>query len=49
VAEGDGLENRCGVQASPWVRIPHPPRHDTLRECTLRRALAEKVPALLAD
>jgi hypothetical protein len=26
VAEGDGLENRCGVQASPWVRIPHPPR-----------------------
>ena len=25
VAEGDGLENRCGAQASPWVRIPHPP------------------------
>ena len=19
------LENRCGVDASPWVRIPHPP------------------------
>ena len=25
VAEGDGLENRCGARASPWVRIPHPP------------------------
>jgi hypothetical protein len=25
VADGGGLENRCGVDASPWVRIPHPP------------------------
>src|ERR1022692_2991392 len=22
---GGGLENRCGAQVSPWVRIPHPP------------------------
>ena len=43
MAEGDGLENRCGVQASPWVRIPHPPLRDRMpREVRMRAVVIDK-------
>jgi signal transduction histidine kinase len=39
VADGGGLENRYGVQASSWVRIPHPP--PSLLKCSLTWTNAE--------
>ena len=43
MAEGDGLENRCGVQASPWGRIPHPPLRDRMpREVRMRAVVIDK-------
>ena len=32
MADWGGLENRCGPQGPPWVRIPPPPLHVQIRD-----------------
>src|SRR4249920_364354 len=43
VADGGGLENRYGVEASSWVRIPRPPPRD------LDRSVSTKTITEIAD